>query len=114
MISFYCRFQHAVMAYNIGLVPFDAIELALGHRDLCPPDLGTIWYRDMDAALFTTLQSDVFPKDSRTSNTFSMLENSTRDDYVLMWHMFTLVVPVFDPSLRVTFLDWFDEEQCVF
>jgi hypothetical protein len=68
----------------------------------------------MAAALFTTLQADVLPTDDRTSNIFSMLENSTRDGYVLLWHMFTLVVPVFDPSHRVDVPDWFEENQCVF
>ena len=43
-----------------------------------------------------------------------MLENSTRDGYVLLWHMFTLVVPAFDPSHHVFVPDWFEEEQCVF
>ena len=68
----------------------------------------------MAAALFTTLQADDFPTDDRTSKIFSMLENSTRDGYVLLWHMFTLVVPVFNPSHRVDVPDWFEENQCVF
>ena len=114
MVAFYSRFQNAVMAYNIALFPFDAIELAQGHRGLCPPGLGTIHYRDMAAALFTTLQADFLPTEDRTSNIFSMLENSTRDGYVLLWHMFTLVVPVFEPSHRVDVPDWFEENQCVF
>ena len=66
------------------------------------------------AALFTTLQSYVLPKDCLTSNIFSMLENSTRDGYLLLLHLFTLVDPVFDPSQCVTFLDWFEEEKGVF
>ena len=114
MVSFYTKFQHAVLSFGVALVPFDAIEIELGHTGLCPPGLGSTRYREMSRALFTTLQNDVLPTDARTVNLFSMLENSTRDGYELLWLVFTLSVPVFDPSLMVTFPDWFDEDQCVF
>ena len=81
---------------------------------MCPPDLVTTRYREMSRALFTTLQNDVLPTDARTVNLFYILEKSTQDGYKLLWIVFTLSVPVVDPSLRVTFPDWFDEDQCVF
>ena len=99
-----------MLSFGVALVPFDAIEIDLGHKGLCPPGLGTTRYREMSRALFTTLQNDVLPTDARTVNLFSMLENITRDGYEILWLVFTLSVPVFDPSLRVNFPDWFDED----
>ena len=73
MVSFYTRLQHAVMIFGLGLVPFDAIKLALGHVILCHPRLGTNMYQSMSRALCTTLQNYIIPKDARITNLFSII-----------------------------------------
>ncbi len=107
MVMFYDNLQKISDAYLLPLMPFDALNLALGFEGLCPPGLGTHRYGAICRALIEILPC-LLPSLNRVSTVVSTMRADNRNGYALLWEVMALAVPGFDPTLHVAAPLWDD------
>ena len=94
-------FQHLrfdLVRYNVGLMPFDAIQLSWKNVGLCPPGVGEYRYSPMSEALYSIL-CILLPSHPIVDECKHALVGFQHDGYKLLWNIMCRFMPVFNPSL---------------
>jgi hypothetical protein len=107
LVAFYDNLQKILTVYLLPFMPFDAINLKLGYKGLCPLGLGVHRYVEICNAIMEVLPCLLLPI-SRVNNIVSTTCVENGNGYALMWGILALSVPGFDPTLDVAAPVWED------
>ncbi len=98
MVNWYKRLTSTCEAFQIGLIPFDAIQFSRQQDGLCITGLGLDRYRDMQSALCTALPLCLAQADNRVQAMITGVETKTQNGYKILWNLLYRFVPGFNPT----------------
>jgi hypothetical protein len=84
VVNWYERLSSTCKAFQIGLVPFDAIQFSHQQDGLCIPGLGLDPYRDMQSALCTALPLCLAQADNRVQAMIPGVKTKTQNGYKIL------------------------------
>ncbi len=87
MVNWYEHLTSTCKTFQIGLIPFDAIQFSHRQDGLCIPGLGLDRYRDMRSALCTALPLCLAQADNRVQAMIAGVETKTRNGYEILWNL---------------------------
>ena len=108
-VSFYESLQQVSTSYLMPIMPFDTICLANNYEGLFPPGLGTDAYCECCIAMLEVLPRLIPINDYEVGAKLSVVRNSSRNGYDLLWRVLELFVPGFDPTVPIAQPVWQSE-----
>jgi hypothetical protein len=88
---------------------FDAINLNMGFKGLCPPGLGLPQYAEIAGALMEVPPRLLPEMDSQVTSLVTVVRAESNNGYDLLWQVLELA-PSFDPSMQISALFWMGED----
>jgi hypothetical protein len=106
MVDFYDKLQKTSALFLLPLMALDAINLNMGFKGLCPPGLGLPQYMEIASVLMEVIPR-LFPTtDSQVSSLVSVVRTESNNGYDLLWQVWELTVPGFDPLMQISAPIW--------
>ncbi len=106
MVNWYEHLTSTRKAFQIGLVPFDAIQFSRQQDGLCIPGLGLDRYQDMQRALCTALPLCLAQADNWVQAMIAEVETKTRNGYKILWNLLYRFVLGFNPTNTIDKPTW--------
>jgi hypothetical protein len=88
---------------------FDAVNLHMGFKGLCPPGLSLPWYAGIAGVMMEFIHHLLPAYDSQVTLLVMVVCAESNNGYDLLWRVMELLVPGFDPTLQISALVYMGE-----
>jgi hypothetical protein len=113
-MDFYDILQKTSMIYLLPIMPCDCINIKMGYKALCPPGMGLLRYATIARVLMEILPRLLPKAHTCVTSLINMVRMESGNGYDLLWHVLSLLVPGFDPTLPAILPAWFDGDDFEF
>jgi hypothetical protein len=101
-VEFYNQLQKTLALFLLPLMLFDAVNLHMGFKGLCPPGLGLPRYAEIAGVVMEFIPRLLPTYDSQVTLLMTVVCAESNNGYDLLWRVMELLVPGFDLTLQIS------------
>ncbi len=109
-VEFYNQLQKMSTLFLLPLMLFDAVNLHMGFKDLCPPGHGLPRYAEIAGLLMEVLPCLLPMLDSLEVSLVTVVQAESNKGYDFLWWVMELAVLGFNPTMQIIAPVWMGED----